>query len=135
MKHDEALAKLLETFLTRDDQLVIVNTREVVSMLAELEIIPIGTNGPSLSAVLAQVATLIDQSGLEYRVGSMGTVVEGDWDRLMGLAKQCHQAALKSCRRVMTMIRIDDRADKPGAGRIVQKIQSLEAKVGKPLRK
>ena len=104
-------------------------------MLAELEVVPIGTNSPSLSAILAQVATLIDQSGLDYRVGPMGTVVEGDWDRIMLLAKQCHQAILQSSSRVMTTIRIDDRRDKPGAGRIVQKVSSLEAKVGKPLRK
>ena len=104
-------------------------------MLAELEVIPIGTGNASLSTVLAEVAKLIDKSGLDYRVGPMGTVVEGDWDRIMLLAKQCHQAVLGSVGRVMTTIRIDDRKDQPGAGRITQKVQSLEAKVGKPLRK
>ena len=104
-------------------------------MLAELEVIPIGTQSPSLSSILAEVAKLIDKSGLDYRVGPMGTVVEGDWDRVMVLAKQCHQAILASSSRVMTTIRIDDRKDRPGTGRITQKVQSLEAKVGKPLRK
>jgi uncharacterized protein (TIGR00106 family) len=104
-------------------------------MLAELEIVPIGTQNPSLSSLLAEVAKLIDKSGLDYRVGPMGTVIEGDWDRVMVLAKQCHQAILASSSRVMTTIRIDDRKDRPGAGRITQKVQSLEAKVGKPLRK
>ena len=104
-------------------------------MLAELEVIPVGTNSASISGLLAQVATLIDQSGLDYRVGPMGTVVEGDWDRVMNLAKHCHQAMLQSAARVMTTIRIDDRKDKPGTGRIIQKVQSLEAKVGKPLKK
>ena len=104
-------------------------------MLAELEVIPIGTQSPSLSSQLAEVARLIDRSGLDYRVGPMGTVVEGEWDRIMTLAKQCHQAVLASSGRVMTTIRIDDRKDRPGAGRITQKVQSLEDKVGKPLRK
>lgn len=104
-------------------------------MLAELEIVPIGTKSPSLSSLLAEVAKLIDQSGLDYRVGPMGTVVEGDWDRIMVLAKQCHEAILKSADRVMTTIRIDDRKDKPGQGRITQKVQSLEAKAGKPLKR
>ena len=103
-------------------------------MLAELEIIPIGTGSVSVSSVLAEVARLIDRSGLDYRVGAMGTVVEGEWDRVMVLAKQCHQAVLASTGRVMTTIRVDDRKDKPGAGRITQKVQSLESKVGKPLR-
>ena len=104
-------------------------------MLAELEMIPIGTQSASLSTLLAQVANLIDRSGLEYRVGSMGTVVEGEWDRVMHLAKQCHQAMLASASRVMTTIRIDDRTDQPGHGRIVRKVQSLEAKVGRPLKR
>lgn len=104
-------------------------------MLAELELVPIGTNSASLSPLLAQVAKLIDASGLDYRVGPMGTVVEGDWDRVMNLAKQCHQAMLQSAVRVMTTIRIDDRKDKPETGRITQKVASLEAKVGKPLKK
>ena len=104
-------------------------------MLAELEIIPIGTQNPSISSLLAEVAKLIDRSGLDYRVGPMGTVVEGEWDRIMTLAKQCHQAMCASASRVMTTIRIDDRKDRPAAGRITQKVQALEAKVGKPLRK
>ena len=104
-------------------------------MLAELEIVPIGTQTASLSPLLAEVARLIDKSGLDYRVGPMGTVVEGEWDRIMALAKQCHQAMLGSSNRVMTTIRIDDRKDRPGPGRITQKVQSREAKVGGPLRK
>ena len=38
-------------------------------MLAELEIIPIGTANASLSTLLSQVAMLIHDSGLDYRVG------------------------------------------------------------------
>ncbi|PIQ84420.1 MAG: hypothetical protein COV75_02315 [Candidatus Omnitrophica bacterium CG11_big_fil_rev_8_21_14_0_20_63_9] len=104
-------------------------------MLAELEIVPIGTQSPSLSSLLAEVAKIIDRSGLDYRVGPMGTVLEGDWDRIMTVVKQCHLAMLQSTSRVMTTIRIDDRKDKPGTGRIIQKVQSLETKVGKPLKR
>ena len=104
-------------------------------MLAELEIVPIGTDSPSLSSLLAEVARRIDASGLEYRVGPMGTVVEGEWDQVMQLAKQCHEVMLKTASRVMTTIRIDDRKDKPGTGRIVQKVQSLEAASGRSLKR
>ena len=104
-------------------------------MLAELEIIPIGTSSASLSSRLAEVAKLIDAGGLEYRIGSMGTVVEGEWDPIMRLAKQCHDAMLKSSARVMTTIRIDDRTDKPGPGRMVQKVQSLEQAAGRSLKR
>jgi uncharacterized protein (TIGR00106 family) len=102
-------------------------------MLAEFELVPIGTKSPSLSALLAEVAKLIDSSGLAYCVGPMGTVVEGEWDAVMSLAKRCHQALLGQADRVMTTIRIDDRKDKPGPGRIIHKVRSLEEKVGKSL--
>ena len=115
------------------EQFVIVNARS--SMLAEIEIILVGTGSPSLSAQLAPVAKLIDASGLDYRIGPMGTVVEGEWDIVMALVKRCHQAVLQTSTRVLTTIRIDDRKDKPGRGRIVQKVQSLETAAGRPLKR
>ncbi len=103
-------------------------------MLAELEILPIGTKSVSLSAQLADVAKLVADSGLDYRVGSMGTVVEGEWDQIMQLAKRCHEAMLKVSGRVMTTIHLDDRTDKPGS-RIVQKVESLEKASGLSLKR
>ena len=101
-------------------------------MLAELEIVPIGTATPSVGSVVVEIAKLIDASGLRYRVGAMGTVVEGEWEPIMALAKRCHEAARAATGRVMTTIRLDDRTDKPGS-RIVEKVRAVEAKVGKPL--
>lgn len=98
-------------------------------MLAELEILPIGTKTKSLSTVLAEVVKLVDASGLEYRVGPMGTVVEGEWDQVMSLAHRCHEAILQSCGRVITTIKIDDRTDQSGP-RIAKKVQSLERASG-----
>ncbi len=104
-------------------------------MLAELEIIPVGTGSTSLSGVLVEVARCIDRSGLEYRVGPMGTVIEGTWDEIMRVARQCHEAVLRSSARAVTTIRLDDRKDKPGSGRIIQKVQSLEQAYGRPLKR
>ena len=103
-------------------------------MLAELEVIPIGTRSASLSALLAEVAKLVDSSGLDYRVGAMGTVVEGEWDQVMQLARRCHEAMLKSSSRVMTTIKIDDRTDQSGS-RIARKVQSLEKASGLSLKR
>lgn len=104
-------------------------------MLAELEIIPLGRAGASVSQALAKVARLVDDSGLEYRVGPMGTTVEGTWEQVMALARRCHEAMLQDADRVMTTIKIDDRKDKPGLGRITQKVASLETQAGRPLKK
>lgn len=103
-------------------------------MLAEFEIIPVGTGGASLSTILAEVAKAIDRSGLDYRVGAMGTAVEGEWDQIMALAKQCRDLILRASPRVIFTIRIDDRADRSGP-RLAQKVQSLEAKAGTTLQK
>ena len=103
-------------------------------MLAELKLVPIGTKSASVSADLVEVATLIEQSGLDYRLGPMGTVVEGEWDQIVSLARQCHQAILRKADRVMTTIHIDDRTDVPQTGRMAQKVASLDAKVGRPLK-
>ena len=118
-----------------DDDRSACYSEATMAMLAELEIVPIGTKSASLSDLLVEVARLVDRSGLDYRVGPMGTVVEGEWDHIMALAKQCHQAMLRSTDRVMTTIRIDDRKDQPNPGRISRKVQSLEAKLGKPLKR
>lgn len=103
-------------------------------MLAQLELVPLGRPGASVSDALVQVARLIDASGLDYRLGPMGTTVEGEWDAIMALAKRCHQALLHEADRVLTIITIDDRKDQPGPGRITRKVASLQAKVGTPLK-
>ncbi len=103
-------------------------------MLAELEIVPIGTTTTSLSAHLAEVARLVADSGLTYRVGPMGTTVEGDWDAVMRLAKACHEAARQASGRVLTTIRIDDRIDQSGP-RLAAKVASLERAAGRPLQR
>ncbi len=103
-------------------------------MLAEFEIVPIGTKSAGVSKQLAVVADLIDTSGLDYRLGPMGTVVEGSWDDVLALAKRCHEALLGVSDRVMTTIRIDDRRDKQGP-RMAQKVQSLEQAVGRVLKR
>jgi len=99
-------------------------------MIAELSIIPLG-RGVSISPEIAKVIKIIDQSGISYKVHSMGTALEGDWDRVMDLIKSCHQEALKDSERVYTIITIDDRKGK--TDRIHGKVASLEAKVGKKL--
>jgi len=101
-------------------------------MLAEFSIIPIGV-GSSLGDRLAEVLTIVDESGLAYKVNPMGTVVEGEWNEIMELIKRCHATVMKTGERAVTKITIDDR--KGESGRIEEKIKSIEKRIGKPLRK
>jgi uncharacterized protein (TIGR00106 family) len=101
-------------------------------MLAEFSIFPIG-EGVSLSKYVARSLKLIDESGLQYRINPMGTVVEGEWDEVMALIKACHHAILSDTERVTCTIKIDDRKGKKNA--LDTKIKSVEDKVGKELNK
>ncbi len=101
-------------------------------MLAEFTIVPLD-KGESLSEYVSKVLDLVDESGLEYRLTPMGTVVEGDWDDVIGLIKKCHMHMRKHSDRVSTSIKIDDR--KGAVGRLDGKIKSVESKLGKTLKK
>ncbi|MEE9151172.1 MAG: MTH1187 family thiamine-binding protein [Thermoplasmata archaeon] len=101
-------------------------------MLAEFSIVPIGKD-VSLSKYVAKSLDLIDKSGLGYRINPMGTVVEGNWDEVMGLIKKSHDVILKESERVVTTIKIDDRKGVTNA--LNRKIKSVEEKLGRELKK
>ncbi len=102
-------------------------------MLAELSIIPIG-EGVSISSYVARTAKIIDESGLDYKINPMATVVEGGYDEIMSLVKKCHQAVMEEADRVIIDISIDDRKDKTSP-RLDKKLESVEQKAGITLKK
>lgn len=100
--------------------------------MAEFSIMPIG-RGESISHYVAQAIEIVEQSGLDYRVNPMGTVVEGSWDVVMGVIRKCHEAILKDSGRVVTRIVIDDR---PAMGkRMEAKVVSVEQRLGRRVKK
>jgi len=101
-------------------------------MIANFSVVPIG-EGNSLSSQVAEVLKIVDESGINYKLHSMGTILEGDWDEILKLIKKCHERTLEDSDRVLTTITIDDRKGK--SGRIVGKVQSVERKLGKELKK
>jgi uncharacterized protein (TIGR00106 family) len=101
-------------------------------MIAEFSISPVGES-VSLSKWVAEVIRIVDESGLEHETNAMSTVVEGEWDAVMALIKKCHAKVLESSERAVTTIRIDDR--KGARGRIKGKIESIEKRLGRKIRK
>jgi uncharacterized protein (TIGR00106 family) len=101
-------------------------------MLAEFSIIPIGV-GESVSQYVADCLRIVDDSGIDYRLNPMGTVLEGDYDKVMAVIAECHKSVASSCARVVTTIRIDDRRGRTDALR--SKMESVEEKIEKRLRK
>lgn len=105
---------------------------EVLKMIAEFSIVPLG-KGVSLSKYVARVLDIVDKSGVSYKVNPMGTVVEGNYDKVMSLIRECHFAMLEQADRVVTSIKIDHRKGVENA--IEKKIPSVEEKLGRTLKK
>ncbi|MCP4632666.1 MAG: MTH1187 family thiamine-binding protein [candidate division Zixibacteria bacterium] len=102
-------------------------------MLAEFSIVPMDV-GVSISKYIAKVMDIIDKSGLDYKVGPMGTTVEGEWKEVIHLIKDCHDAMKKETSRVYTRIAIDDRSDAL-TGRIEGKVAAVEKHLDRELKK
>ena len=101
-------------------------------MLIEFSIVPIGASS-SVGAKVAEVLDLVDSSGLSYKLTPMGTIVEGEWDELLRLVKECHMKMMEHEERVLTRIIIDDRKGKTGS--IDRKVRSIEKRLGRSLKK
>lgn len=101
-------------------------------MLLELSVIPVA-RGPSVSADVAELIKIIDASGLDYRLTPTGTIIEGDWEALMELAKKCHANMRAETARVITLMKVDDYEQR--RGRLTAAVESVEKKLGKPVKK
>jgi len=91
------------------------------------------TRGESVSSIVCRSLDIIDKSGVDYRLNPMGTVLEGEWDEVMNVVKQCYEKMSSDCDRISCSIKIDYR--KGAKGRLESKIASVEEKLGKTLKK
>ena len=102
-------------------------------MIAEISVIPIG-EGIDLASYVARIVKIIDESGLDYKLNAMGTVVEGDGDQIFDLIKKCHNTMLETAQRVYTTVKIDEWKDKK-IKMIEHKVQAVEKELGRSLKK
>ena len=99
-------------------------------MLVEFSIFPMDET--HMSKDVARVIKVLEQAGLEYRLGPMGTSIEGDWDDVMNAVKACHRAVAENHERVITTITIDDRPK--GGHHLDEMITSVEQSLGHAIR-
>lgn len=76
-------------------------------MMVELSILPVGKE-THLSKYVAEAVKIVHDSGLEYRLTPMGTLLIGEWAPVMEVVRRCHDAVRQHCDRVVTKIKIDD---------------------------
>ena len=100
--------------------------------LAELSIWPMD-KGESVGTYVARCLDIIDRSGLPYKLGPLGTCIEGEFDQVMRVVADCHKALQNDCNRIYCIVKMDYRKGHPNM--IEAKIESVEKKLGRELRK
>lgn len=98
--------------------------------IAEVSIIPLGTKTASVSRYVARaIRALRQEENIKYEITSMGTIIEGDLEEVLRVVKKMHQSTFgEGVARVVTIIKIDDRRDKPlsPSGKIESLLKKLE---------
>jgi len=101
-------------------------------VLLEFSMFPLD-KGESLSKYVARSLEIIDQSGLDYRCHAMGTILEGDFDDVMRVVRECFETMSADCDRVECSMKLDFRRGREG--RLEGKVASVEEKLGREVQK
>jgi uncharacterized protein (TIGR00106 family) len=83
--------------------------------IADITIIPIGTETPSVSSYVAEIQKVLqrNEGKVKYQLTPMSTLIEGELSDLFDVIQQLHEVPFANgIQRVATNIRIDDRRDK-----------------------
>lgn len=100
-------------------------------VLVEFSMTPMG-QGESVSAHVARILDVIDRCGLPYQLTPMGTILEGEWAEVMGVVTACFETLAADCPRIGVQLKVDYRAG--GAPRMRSKVETVEQRLGRPLR-
>ncbi|HDM88841.1 MAG TPA: MTH1187 family thiamine-binding protein [Candidatus Bathyarchaeota archaeon] len=97
-------------------------------MIVEFSVVPIG-GGVSVSEFLVPALKELERRGIRYEVTAMSTIFEAeDIKEALDAIGAAHEAIFKTgIKRVITLIRIDDRRDKKVS--MKNKVESLISKI------
>jgi uncharacterized protein (TIGR00106 family) len=97
--------------------------------IAEISVVPLGTKTTSVSQYVARAVKVLEQEkDIKYEMTAMGTIIEGDLDRILAAAQKMHERTFgEGVVRVVTTVKIDDRRDK--AQGMKEKVDSLKKKL------
>src|SRR5436190_24114376 len=100
-------------------------------VLLEFSMSPLG-KGESVAPYVARCLEIVAASGLDYQLHAMGTLLEGEWDQVFGVIRQCFEALQPDCDRISCSIKVDYRRG-PG-GRLQRKVQRVRELARHPLK-
>ena len=87
--------------------------------------------GASVSDYVKRSLEIIDDSGRPYRLGPMGTCLEGEWNEVIDVVSRCFERMREDCDRIAVNLKVDYRQG-PG-GRLDSKVATVKAKTGREL--
>lgn len=99
-------------------------------LLAEFSIWPMD-KGESVGPYVARALDIVDRSGLPYKLGPLGTCIEGEWSQVMNVIQKCYEELARDSNRIACTVKMDWR--KGQTGRLESKVQSVENRLGRKL--
>ena len=99
----------------------------LLGVLAAFSITPISA-GESVSDLVAETVRIVRASGLPNETNAMFTNIEGEWDEIMAVIKECVDTMAQAAPRVSVVVKLDHRPGEP-SGRIHRKVESIEQKL------
>jgi len=103
---------------------------EVVKMaIVQISIVPLGTKTTSISSYVARALKVLQkQKSVKYKLTPMGTILEGDLDKVLSMVRKMHESVFEEgVQRVVTIVNIDDRRDKRAT--MESKVSAVEDKL------
>ena len=81
--------------------------------IAEITVVPSGV-GPSVSDYVVRAIRVVEKhKDVRFQLTPMGTVIEGELDSILDVIRDIHNCAFDDrVRRVLTLVKIDERRDK-----------------------
>ena len=100
-----------------------------MSVLFEFAMFPTD-KGESVSPFVSRIINMIRESKADYKLTPMGTVVETETlAQALAIIEKAHTLLEPDCNRIYCAVKFDIRKGK--TGRMLQKIRSVEEKIGK----
>ena len=98
-----------------------------MNVMVDLCVVPMGV-GVSVSEYIAECERLIEAAGLESELHPYGTVIQGDWDAVFRVVKQCHERVHEmGVPRVFTTLKVGTRTDREQT--MADKVDSVRRKL------
>jgi uncharacterized protein (TIGR00106 family) len=98
-----------------------------MKVIVDLCVVPVGVD-VSLSAYVAECQRVLEASGLSYEMHAYGTNIEGDWDDVFAVVRECHERVhAMGAPRITTTLKVGTRVDRPQT--MADKLRSVAEKL------